>query len=613
MFTRKELKQKGKQTLKKHYLVFVAVCLISAFLASEFKGSLSFASLQYPEQLQESFQLHASALETSKRGIVWQDVYQDILQEYLDQGKIFSAPYNTDSLSQFIQENPLSGPAVSLASNMINQFSSGSVVVLLAASVNTLAQAESAGIILLILGAAGAMILFWLLIQNTYGVILRRIFLEGHTYQRVPISRFLFLFRIRKWLKASWIMLVKYVFQLLWSLTVIGGFVKHYSYFLVPYIIAENPDMTAGQAITLSRKLMDGHKWECFLFELSFLGWDLLGLLTLGISSLFFSNPYKTAAFTEYYVCLRKAAKAGEIPNAELLNDLYLYEKADGLTLMERYLDILDIMENPAPKEPELPGIRGFLSRNFGLLLFWGRQERAYEELQAGHIRDRELSHAVKGLVYPSRLYPIPEEKKRRQIESLHYMRQYNIWTLLAFFFAISIFGWLWEVSLHLISTGDLINHGFLNGPWLPMYGCAALLILTLLYRLRKNPFTEAFCAVLLCGVMEYAASLVIEANTGGIAWWNYSGYILNIHGRICADELIVFGVGGMAVVYILAPLADNFLREINPKLFRIFLLILLVLFCMDIIYSWISPNMWGSIHGRFFSPAEFLQKLTLK
>lgn len=82
-------------------------------------------------------------------------------------------------------------------------------------------------------------------------------------------------------------------FQFLWSLTLIGGVIKRYSYFLVPYIAAENPDVRALEAVTLSRRMMRGHKWECFLMEMSFLGWVILGGATLGISEIFYSNPYR--------------------------------------------------------------------------------------------------------------------------------------------------------------------------------------------------------------------------------------------------------------------------------------------------------------------------------
>lgn len=136
---------------------------------------------------------------------------------------------------------------------------------------------------MLILAGIAVFFLFWFLVQNVFPVVIRRIFLEGVVYPQVTAQRFVFLLRIRKWLKASRTMMVTYVFYTLWSLTVIGAVVKRYSYYLVPYIVAENPDIGACQAVTLSRKMMKGHKWDCFVFELSFLGWEILGAATLGI------------------------------------------------------------------------------------------------------------------------------------------------------------------------------------------------------------------------------------------------------------------------------------------------------------------------------------------
>ena len=57
---------------------------------------------------------------------------------------------------------------------------------------------------------------------------------------------------------------------------------------------------------------------------------------------------------------------------------------------------------------------------------------------------------------------------------------------------------------------------------------------------------------VVLCGVVEYFTSYYLEV-TQGKKWWDYSGYFLNLNGRICAEGLLVFGVGGMAIVYALA------------------------------------------------------------
>ena len=90
-----------------------------------------------------------------------------------------------------------------------------------------------------------------------------------------------------------------YVF--LWSLLfVIPGIVKGYAYAMTPFIMAENPDMTANEAITASRELMDGHKGELFILDLTFIGWDLLAALSLNLGHLAL-NPYKNAAYAAFY------------------------------------------------------------------------------------------------------------------------------------------------------------------------------------------------------------------------------------------------------------------------------------------------------------------------
>ena len=90
-----------------------------------------------------------------------------------------------------------------------------------------------------------------------------------------------------------------YVF--LWSLLlVIPGIIATLKYSMAPFIMAENPGMTASQAITASKELMDGHKAELFFLDLSFFGWMVLNIFTLGIGS-FWLNPYMNAAYAAFY------------------------------------------------------------------------------------------------------------------------------------------------------------------------------------------------------------------------------------------------------------------------------------------------------------------------
>lgn len=101
-----------------------------------------------------------------------------------------------------------------------------------------------------------------------------------------------------------------YVF--LWSLLLlIPGLIKSYAYAMTPYILAEKPGMGANDAITKSRELMKGHKWQLFLLDLSFVGWMLLGVLTLGLA-LFYAWPYYQAARAEFYQQVKKGAKPAQ-------------------------------------------------------------------------------------------------------------------------------------------------------------------------------------------------------------------------------------------------------------------------------------------------------------
>ena len=107
--------------------------------------------------------------------------------------------------------------------------------------------------------------------------------------------------------------------------------------------------------------------------------------------------------------------------------------------------------------------------------------------------------------------------------------------------------GWIWEVTFHLISSHTFVNRGVLHGPWLPIYGSGGILILICLKKLRNKPVVEFFASVVLCGFVEYFASLYLEISCGR-RWWNYNGYFLNLNGRICAEGLLVFGLGGVVI-----------------------------------------------------------------
>src|SRR5699024_6176991 len=141
---------------------------------------------------------------------------------------------------------------------------------------------------------------------------------------------------------------------------------------------------------------------------------------------------------------------------------------------------LLEVMASPVEELKELKGIRKFLANWFGILLVGSKKELEYEKSQMRHVRIAGLKEAVEGKVYPNRLFSIPEKNKRKKVEMIYYMRHYTIWSLVLMFFIFSFIGWLWEVSLHLITDGEFVNRGVLQGPWLPIYGTGGMLILIL-------------------------------------------------------------------------------------------------------------------------------------
>ena len=97
-------------------------------------------------------------------------------------------------------------------------------------------------------------------------------------------------------------MFLKDLYVTLWTLVlIIPGIIKELEYMMVPYILAENPGMEQREAFEISRRMMDGEKWNAFVLQLSFIGWYLLSGITCGIVGIFYVNPYVEATMAELY------------------------------------------------------------------------------------------------------------------------------------------------------------------------------------------------------------------------------------------------------------------------------------------------------------------------
>ena len=101
--------------------------------------------------------------------------------------------------------------------------------------------------------------------------------------------------------KAFWLNILVWFYTLLWTLLLyIPGIIKSLSYSAAPWILADNPELTASEALNKSKRVMNGYKWDLFILELSFIPWYILVIFTFGIASIYVT-PYMEVTLANFY------------------------------------------------------------------------------------------------------------------------------------------------------------------------------------------------------------------------------------------------------------------------------------------------------------------------
>lgn len=135
-----------------------------------------------------------------------------------------------------------------------------------------------------------------------YTYAANRLFVEGDS--RVTGNTFRDAFGC--WGRNVWGMFLVGVFTFLWSLLlIVPGIVNFYAYAMTPYILVDNPELSANQAINMSKQMMKGHKFDLFFLQLSFIGWIFLSIFTFGIGLLWLI-PYMMTAQAAFYQDIKK-------------------------------------------------------------------------------------------------------------------------------------------------------------------------------------------------------------------------------------------------------------------------------------------------------------------
>ena len=350
------LKRDARGSLKRHYLFFVVACLLAVFMDAEFITSdylINMRSTFFDMFSDTSIQVNIDPEtgEKIKEGVKALDDDAGVFRNNVDK-----------KLEEFNQKikSPEGSEVFGRSKGVLNQiidFVAGDTFFShMYSTISGIIGDPRAANIAIVSGLALVSFTYWLFVRNLFVAIIRRIFLEGRIYKKIPVSRYLFFIRMKRWTRSAITMGLLWIIEFLSSFTIFLYPVVRFGFFLVPYIIAENPDIKTFDALKLSWRMMRGNKWTLFKTILSILGWNILNVFTLGLFGILYTNPYKICIYSEFYARVREAAKQNEIEGVDQLNDIYLFAKADNNRLSDAYADVLEELDSD---KPTLDGLKG--------------------------------------------------------------------------------------------------------------------------------------------------------------------------------------------------------------------------------------------------------------
>lgn len=533
MWKIKEVKKNGKKYFKNNVWTLLLVTVVMTIIVGEYFSSNK--ELSNIKILQEFIKdrLNNETIQTFK------DDPTIILDEYFD--KAISNFVSNRSEGLIEQYNQKHNVYKGVIYTIFNAFTIGQNQ--LKEIVNSIWDSPSRNVLqnVIIITFAFVAFLLKILISNPILVGESRIYLESINYRKTKIRRLFYPFRKNRYKNIILTILIMHIYKFLWNLTIIGGFIKNYSYKMVTYIIAENPEIKPKDAIRMSREMMNGAKWQCFKLDLSFLGWNILSLCTFEISGLY-SSPYYKSTVTEVYRCQREEYKKKKLYNYEMLNDDVLFDRE---------------------------------------LLKVEYKNMSSEDIES--IQNYPGTFAV-------------NTKNKPQFEFHH---KYDITSLILLFFVFSIAGWCWEVLLFIFRDGVFVNRGTLYGPWLPIYGAGCTLFIILLQiggeknslsKISNKPFLVFVTIAVVASIIEYFSSFWLEAMSG-MEYWNYDGIFMNLNGRICLEGALFFGLGGSFCYYIVAPFIHKKISKISQRKKVIVCIVLITLMALDKSITLVYPH----------------------
>ena len=153
------------------------------------------------------------------------------------------------------------------------------------------------------------------------------------------------------------------------------------------------------------------------------------------------------------------------------------------------------------------------------------------------------------------------------------------------YFTIYSFLGWVCESTYCSIGQKKFVNRGFLNGPFCPIYGFGALLVISILSPFVNNIPILYIASIIVRSTLEYTSSYVLE-KIFHMSWWDYSTYKYNINGRVCLKNSLMFGVMSLFVMLVVHPAVDDFVAKINTNVAFVLSILFGTYFIVDTIIT---------------------------
>ena len=164
-------------------------------------------------------------------------------------------------------------------------------------------------------------------------------------------------------------------------------------------------------------------------------------------------------------------------------------------------------------------------------------------------------------------------------------MGEYTATQWLLIFFIYCFLGWVWESCYVSVCQRHWVNRGFLHGPFLPIYGSGAIVILFLTLPVRHNPALIYLLGMAGATVLEYVTGAVME-RLFHVRYWDYSKHRCNLNGYICLSSSLAWGFFSLALVYWLHPPIERLLLRLPAFAAGPLAAVLLAAFAVDTVQS---------------------------